>query len=72
MDITTVKIKKRTKSALNQFREKSESYDNIINKLISKIKSKNLKNELIQGYKESAKDNIKLLEEWENASKELN
>lgn len=71
MEITTVKLKQDTKLALNKFRYKNESYDIIIQKLISKIRNKNLKNDLIQGYKDSAKHNIKTLEEWENTSKEL-
>ncbi|MEK6907370.1 MAG: hypothetical protein AABW45_02485 [Nanoarchaeota archaeon] len=71
MKITTVKLKNDTKLALNKFRYKNESYDIIIQKLISKIRNKNLKNDLIQGYQESAKYDIKSLEEWENSSKEL-
>ena len=71
MDITTIKLRKSTKLALKQFIMENESYDVAIRKLISRIKYKNLKEDLIEGYKATAKENIKLLEEWEMASKEL-
>ena len=69
---TTIRLNPETKTKLDEFRQyKNESYDIIIQKLISKIRNKNLKNDLIQGYQESAKYDIKSLEEWENSSKEL-
>ena len=45
MEITTVKIHKNTKSALDELKIDNETYDDIINRLISQIKNKNLKNE---------------------------
>ncbi len=71
MTITTIKLKESTKLDLKDFRAKSASYDEVIRKLISNIKSKNLKEELINGYKESAKSDLESLKEWENVSTEL-
>ena len=71
MQITTLKLRKSTKHELDEFRNKNESYDMTIKKIISKIKLKNLKNDLIEGYKSSTKNNLKILGEWENASTEL-
>ena len=72
MKITTVKLRMSTKSALRRFISENESYDAAIRRLISKIRNKNLKNELIEGYKKMGKADLKTLEDWENASKELN
>ncbi|HLC58694.1 MAG TPA: hypothetical protein VJI68_02440 [Candidatus Nanoarchaeia archaeon] len=71
MDITTIKLHKNTKSALDELRSENETYDNIINKLITKIKDKNLKKELIEAYKNMGKEDLRLLEEWETASNEF-
>ncbi|MEK6932796.1 MAG: hypothetical protein AABW56_03295 [Nanoarchaeota archaeon] len=71
MDITTIKLKKSTKLALKSFIKENESYDVAIRKLISKIKYKDLKENLIEGYKTNSKENLKILNEWENASREL-
>ncbi len=71
MTITTIKLNKNTKYALKEFRYENESYDLAIRRLISKIKIKNLKNDLIEAYKNTNKENLQILKEWENASKEL-
>lgn len=71
MNVTTIKLHKGTKSALDEIRYQNESYDDIINKLISEIRNKNLKKELITAYKSMGKEDLKILEEWEVASKEI-
>ena len=71
MKVTTVKLYKTTKSALDELREEGESYDQIISKLISQSAHKNLKERLIAGYKNMDKSDIKLLEEWEASSAEV-
>lgn len=71
METTTVKLHKSTKSSLDQLRSNSESYDELINKLILQSKNKDLKNKLIESYKKMGKAELELLEEWEYASKEL-
>jgi uncharacterized protein YjgD (DUF1641 family) len=68
MNVTTVKVHQETKEALDEFKEKSESYDEIINKLISKVKSKNIVKELTEAYKSKAKEDRKLAKEWEDSS----
>ena len=71
MDITTVKLHKYTKSALDELRHNSESYDELISKLISMAKNKDLKNKLIKAYKNMGKSDLELLNDWETASKEV-
>ncbi len=71
MDVTTVKIQKTTKSALDSFRSEHESYDEAIQKLVSMAKQKSLRKELIEGYKRMGKEDLELLEEWDVASHEL-
>ena len=69
--ITTIKLKKSTKSALDHVKNESESYDSAIKKMISHVRNANLKKELIEAYSIMGKKDLELLEEWEPASKEL-
>lgn len=71
MAITTIKLNRKTKYALKEFRYENESYDIAIKRLISKIKTKNLKNDLIEFYKNTNKESLEVLKEWEKTSKEL-
>ena len=71
IEITTVKIHKNTKSALDELKIDNETYDDIINRLISQIKNKNLKNELIKAYKNLDKEDLDTLNEWESASSDI-
>ncbi len=71
MMITTVKIQKSTKSELDSFRGEHESYDATIKRLVSTVRKKDLKRQLIEAYKEMGTADTELLEEWEPASKEL-
>ncbi len=71
MEATTVKIYPRTKSALDNFKVRDETYDEIINNLIQEVKTKHLKQQLIEAYKNMGKKELRILEEWELASKEL-
>ncbi len=71
MNVTTVKIQKSTKSDLDSFRSEHESYDSTIKKLVSMARQRNIKNELIEAYKQMGEADLELLEEWEPASEEL-
>ncbi|MAG16181.1 hypothetical protein CMO88_03920 [Candidatus Woesearchaeota archaeon] len=71
MDITTVKLHKGTKTALDQIRSERESYDEVIRKLIERTRNKNLKKELVEGYQKIGKEELDILHEWEAASREL-
>jgi poly(A) polymerase Pap1 len=70
MDTTTVKIHMSTKEDLDELRQNYETYDDIINKLISEVKKKNLVKELIEGYKSNAKRDKRIVEEWEHTSED--
>lgn len=71
MQITTLKIKKNTKAELDAFKTQNESYDETINRIMQQIRKKNLKKQLIEAYKNTSKEELILLEEWETASKEV-
>ena len=71
MNATTIKLHKRTKSALDELRSENESYESVINKLIMQARNKNLKNELIAAYKQLGKEELDTLKEWEAASQEV-
>ncbi len=71
MSATTVKIHRITKNALDEMKKENESYDNLIGKLITRAKNGEIRNELIEGYKKTGKKDLKVLEEWESASREV-
>lgn len=71
MDVTTVKLHKNTKLALDSLRKEQDSYDEIITRLIFLAKKRDIKERLVDGYKIMGKADLKLLEEWEIASKEV-
>ena len=71
MDITTVKIHKNTKMAMDEIKQKNETYDDVIKRLTAKAKRQNLVKELVEGYKVRAKENLEILEDWEAASEDL-
>ena len=71
MKVTTVKLYEGTKYALDRLRVENESYDQVIKKLISEVKNKDLKDQLIEAYKKKSKQDLEILEEWESASKEI-
>ncbi len=71
MDITTIKLHKRTKHALDRLRLKRDSYDLAIQKLIFQVMHDNLKKKLIEGYSSLGKEDLAILNEWETASNEL-
>ena len=69
--ITTIKIYKKTKESLDILRGKRESYDMAIQKLIEERQEKRLRAELEEAYRSLGKEDLEILEEWENASAEV-
>ncbi|MBI3051041.1 hypothetical protein HYY74_01145 [Candidatus Woesearchaeota archaeon] len=68
MTVTTVKIRNETKTSLDEIKSDRETYDEVIAKLVSSAKKKNLKDELIAGYKAIGKDELETLKDWDSAS----
>ncbi|MBI2573308.1 hypothetical protein HYV86_05590 [Candidatus Woesearchaeota archaeon] len=71
MDVTTVKIHKKTKMAMDEIKQKNETYDDVIARLAVKAKKQNLVREMIAGYKNKANEDREILGEWEGTSGEL-
>ena len=69
--ITTIKLQKSTKSALDSLKVESESYDSAIRKLISNASNSNLKVKLIEAYRSMGRKELQLLQEWEDTSSEV-
>lgn len=69
--VTTVKIGRRTKAALDGLKGEKETYDEVISKLVLQARNKALKSKLVEAYKNLGKVELKILEEWEPASTEL-
>lgn len=68
MGDTTVKIHRSTKDALDDLRSDRDTYDDIINKLISETKNKFLVKELVEAYQNKAEEDKKINDEWKNSS----
>ena len=68
MDITTVKIHQSTKNALDEIRTNYESYDEVIKRLVSEAKHKNLVKELVAAYKTKAIEDKNINQDWEKSS----
>ncbi|HLC57730.1 MAG TPA: hypothetical protein VJH95_04110 [Candidatus Nanoarchaeia archaeon] len=70
-DVTTIKIQRSTKCVLEQLKHGPESYDEVVRDLVLLAKTKSLKEELIKAYKEMGERDVKIIEEWDNSSREL-
>ena len=68
MQATTVKIHPQTKMALDKLKEDSESYDDVIEKLVTAKNKKTLREELIREYQSITKDEVKEFNEWEETA----
>ena len=71
MEITTVKIHKSTKTVLDTLKNNTETYEDLINRLINERTNKKIKKELIEAYKSMGKKDLEILEGWETSSNEL-
>ena len=69
--VTTIKLQKRTKSALEHLKNESESYDSAISRLITNASNSSLKAELIEAYKNMGRKELQLLQEWGYTSNEV-
>ncbi len=70
--ITTIQIHEKVKNALDKLKEDKETYEEVILKLMEKVEIEKRKNKelLIEGYKEMAKDSLKINAEWSNADED--
>ena len=71
MDVSTIKLHKRTKAALDNMMEEKESYDDVIAKLIEQKRNASLKKDLSEGYRQVGMEEQEILDEWEAASGEI-
>ncbi len=71
MQATTIKLHLPTKKALDTLRTESESYEQIIERLIHTVRHKDLKKELIEGYHAMAERDRILAREWDVVSAEI-
>jgi len=68
--ITTIQIHEDVKQNLDSFKETAkDSYEDAIVKLISSVEKQKRFNDklLLEGYKEMAKESIKIAKEWSQA-----
>jgi predicted CopG family antitoxin len=66
--VTTIKMHLSTKKELDLLRDETESYDQVISKLVAEHKHKDLRRALIEGYTQSADFDRKTAKEWETSS----
>ena len=71
--ITTIQIHRNVKDELNLFRKNSETYEEVIVRLLESEKSKRRmdKKLLIEGCKEMAEESLRITKEWESVDSEL-
>ena len=62
MEITTIKLQKNTKSILDRSKQKNESYDLLLRRILRERQTKELEQQLAKGYK-----NSQLHDEWNAA-----
>lgn len=72
MKSTTVKLHHSTKQALDALRTESESYDEVISRLVHDSRHKDLKERLVSAYQSVGEEERKLLKEWDAASPKSN
>lgn len=68
MEATTIKIHEETKLLLDEIKDDGESYDFVINRMVSEVKNKNLTKELVEAYGRKAKEDKQINKEWDKAS----
>lgn len=71
MNATTVKIMRKTKTALDELKSGRDSYDDVIAKLIENNRKKELRKELVRGYKSIGKEELEMLNDWDSASADV-
>jgi len=66
MKVTTIQIHENVKSELDKLKKGKESYEDVIQKLIEYIerRKKEERSLMIEGYKEKAKDDLRIAKEW--------
>jgi hypothetical protein len=62
MDVTTIKLQKRTKRKLDTLRKETESYDAIVERLVAMANREHLKAALVEGYSDPHQKEI--MKEW--------
>ena len=65
--VTSIQLNENVKKALDKLKSNKETYEEVIVKLIEESKRKKEGQEklLIEGYKEMAKESLKIAKEWE-------
>jgi len=69
--VTTVKLHRNTKEALDFLKVDGESYDGALKRILSPLKDKEKKKQLIESYKQMGKEELEILHEWESTSGEI-
>jgi len=73
MMISTIQLREDVKRTLERLKQKSESYEDVIVKLINESEKKKLEQEklLIEGYREMAEDSLRITKEWESTDAKI-
>lgn len=71
MEATTIKLHTKTKRDLDDLRNETESYEQVVERLISTVRRKNLRKELKEGYLAMAEVDREIAKEWEAVDAEI-
>ena len=71
--LTTIQIHKETKDQLESIKEKNESFEDVIERLIEKneLEKRMNKKRMIEGWKEMAEESLRITKEWEPIDNKL-
>ena len=71
--LTTIQIHKETKDQLESIKEKNESFEDVIERLIEKneLEKRMNKKRMIEGCKEMAEEILRITKEWEPIDNKL-
>jgi hypothetical protein len=63
MDVTTIKLRRRTKELLDEIKEANETYDEAIARLAALLRKRNRERTLIESYKQKLQRDV--YDDWE-------
>ena len=64
--VTTIKVEDQTKAQLARMKEKGDSFDAVLNRLMDRVERKHLEKELIEGYSSRSPEQWKEFKDWDS------
>ncbi len=70
--VTSIQIHEEAKQQLNSLKKRRESYEDLILRLVESVElqKRNQNKLVVEGYKEMAKESLKVTKEWSSVDKD--